>query len=208
MAIGILGVHHQRLAQRAFQCGAGIRPQPGQHIGRHRFTPRQKVGGGNPTRLRQVWDEHLASNSVAQAQPVAELPVEVAEEVAKPKKKEKKKDAHAVPAFINLDPFTVNLVPETGDQYLQVALSLELEDIVEEPALKAVMPKIRNNITLLLSSKKASELMPKEGKEQLAESLRDEINSVIEPPKKNKKGELVMPEGPVKSVLFTSFIIQ
>ena len=43
---------------------------------------RQKVGGGNPTRLRQVWDEHLASNSVAQAQPVAELPVEVAEEVA------------------------------------------------------------------------------------------------------------------------------
>ena len=70
------------------------------------------------------------------------------------------------------------------------------------------MPKIRNNITLLLSSKKASELMPKEGKEQLAESLKDEINGVIEPPKKNKKGELVAPEGPVKSVLFTSFIIQ
>jgi len=46
------------------------------------FALRQKVGGGNPTRLRQVWDEHLASNSVAQAQPVAELPVEVAEEVA------------------------------------------------------------------------------------------------------------------------------
>ena len=37
------------------------------------FALRQKVGGGNPTRLRQVWDEHLASNSVAQAQPVAEL---------------------------------------------------------------------------------------------------------------------------------------
>lgn len=46
------------------------------------FALRQKVGGGNPTRLRQVWDEHLANNSVAQAQPVAELPVEVAEEVA------------------------------------------------------------------------------------------------------------------------------
>lgn len=46
------------------------------------FALRQKVGGGNPTRLRQVWDEHLASDSVAQAQPVAELPVEVADEVA------------------------------------------------------------------------------------------------------------------------------
>lgn len=133
---------------------------------------------------------------------------DVAEETAKPKKKDKKKDAHAAPVFVNLDPFTVNLVPETGDQYLQVALSLELEDALEEPTLKAQMPKIRNNLTLLLSSKKASELLPKEGKEQLAEALRDEINSVIEPPKKNKKGEVVAPEGPVKSVLFTSFIIQ
>ena len=56
-----------------------------------------------------------------------------------------------------------------------------------EGIAKAVMPKIRNNITLLLSSKKASELLPKEGKEQLAEALKDEINGVIEPPKKNKK---------------------
>ncbi len=133
---------------------------------------------------------------------------EVAEEVAKPKKKEKKKDAHALPIFVNMDPFTVNLVPEAGDQYLQVALSLELEDPTEEIAVKAQMPKIRNNVTLLLSSKKASELLPKEGKEHLAETLKDEINSVIEPPKKNKKGEIIPPEGPVKSVLFTSFIIQ
>ena len=46
------------------------------------FALRQKVGGGNPSRLKQVWDEHLASQSVAKAEPVAELPVEVAEEVA------------------------------------------------------------------------------------------------------------------------------
>lgn len=46
------------------------------------FALRQKVGGGNPTRLKQVWDEHLASQSVTRAEPVAELPVEVAEEVA------------------------------------------------------------------------------------------------------------------------------
>src|SRR5574343_1851114 len=118
---------------------------------------------------------------------------EVAEETAKPKKKEKKKDAHALPIFVNMDPFTVNLVPETGDQYLQVALSLELDDPTEEAALKAQMPKIRNNLTLLLSSKKASELLPKEGKELLAEALKDEINSVITPPKKSKKGEASIP---------------
>jgi len=133
---------------------------------------------------------------------------EVAEETAKPKKKDKKKEAHAAPVFINLDPFTVNLVPETGDQYLQVILSLELDDPAADAQLKALTPKIRNNITLLLSSKKASELLPKEGKEKLAEALKEEINSVIEPPKKNKKGEVTASEGPVKAVLFTSFIIQ
>lgn len=46
------------------------------------FAIRQKVGGGNPARLKQVWDEHVASQSVQQTEPVAELPLEVAEEVA------------------------------------------------------------------------------------------------------------------------------
>lgn len=131
---------------------------------------------------------------------------EVAEETVKPKKKDKK--AEAPPVFVNMDPFTVNLVPETGDQYLQVVLSLELEDATAETGIKMQMPKIRNNITLLLSSKKASELLPKEGKQQLAAALMDEINGVIEPPVRNKKGETVKSEGPVKAVLFTSFIIQ
>lgn len=45
------------------------------------FALRQKVGGGNPSRLKQVWDEHLASKSVTHDEPVAELPIEVAEEV-------------------------------------------------------------------------------------------------------------------------------
>lgn len=133
---------------------------------------------------------------------------EAVEETAKPKEKKKKKDPKAVPAFIALEPFTVNLIPETGDQYLQVILSVEIEDAHEEGAIKQVMPKIRNNITLLLSGKKPSELLPKSGKEKLAEELKDEINSAIEPPTKTKKGELIMPDGPVKTVLFTSFIIQ
>ena len=46
------------------------------------FALRQKVGGGNPNRLKQVWDEHLAAKNTTEAEPVAELPVEVAEEVA------------------------------------------------------------------------------------------------------------------------------
>ncbi|MDR1995072.1 flagellar basal body-associated FliL family protein [Azonexus sp.] len=129
---------------------------------------------------------------------------EYAEEVVKPKKP-KKKNNSTPPVFINLDPFTVNLVPETGDQYLQVALSLELENPASEVTLKALMPRIRNDITLLLSSKKASELMTKDGKEKLALALKDEVNRAIEPQSQGKKAPI---EGPVEAVLFTSFIIQ
>lgn len=46
------------------------------------FALRQKVGGGNPTRLKQVWDEFATSLEVTQTEPLAELPVEVAEAVA------------------------------------------------------------------------------------------------------------------------------
>jgi flagellar FliL protein len=137
---------------------------------------------------------------------------EAAEESHKPKEKEKdkkKKDPHAAPAFIAFEPFTVNLVPEgSGDQFLQVIMSAEIEDAHADGAVKQQMPKIRNNVTMLLSSKKPSELMTKAGKETLADELKDEINSAIEPPTRTKRGELIMPDGPVKHVLFTSFIIQ
>jgi flagellar FliL protein len=71
-----------------------------------------------------------------------------------------------------------------------------------------MMPRIRNNVTLLLSSKKASELQPKEGKENLAKEIAAEINTAINPPVRNRRGEMVAPDAPVMSVLFTSFIIQ
>lgn len=44
------------------------------------FALRQKLGGGNPNRLKQVWDESLAQ--AAPTAPVSELPIEVAEAVA------------------------------------------------------------------------------------------------------------------------------
>lgn len=119
----------------------------------------------------------------------------------------KKKKAEAHPVYIPMDTFTVNLVPETGDQYLQVTLSLEAEDAAVGEKLKMHMPKLRNRIMLILSSKKPSELTPREGKEQLAEEIKTSINGIIggEPESdKDKKGSAT----PIKEVLFTSFIIQ
>ena len=54
---------------------------------------------------------------------------------------------------------------------------------------------------MLLSGKKASELITKEGKETLANEVRGLMNGILDP---GVKGS----EGPVREVLFTSFIIQ
>ena len=134
------------------------------------------------------------------------------EEKAKKEKEEKRKKSP--PVFAKLDTFTVNLVQETGDQYLQVAITLELEDATADTNLKASMPKIRDGIIRLLGSKKASELATTEGKDELAGELKDTLNELLVPqedapkkPKKGKKKKYVI-EGPVLSVLFTDFIIQ
>lgn len=46
------------------------------------FALRQAVGGGNPARLKQIWDDHLASVATSQAEPLAALPAELADELA------------------------------------------------------------------------------------------------------------------------------
>jgi flagellar FliL protein len=104
------------------------------------------------------------------------------------------------PVYVTMDTFTVNLVPESGEQFVQVVFSVEVASVEFEERIKTFMPKIRNNVVLLLSSKKASELLTKEGKEKLASEIRDQMNLVLASGAGNN--------GPVKEVLFTSFIIQ
>lgn len=107
------------------------------------------------------------------------------------------------PVFLEIDTFTVNLLSEGGDQYLQLAVTLELAGAEVADKVRLYMPRLRNQVMLLLSGKKPADLATKEGKELLARELRDEINSVIAPAAHGGKQET-----PVKAVLFTSFIVQ
>jgi flagellar FliL protein len=112
--------------------------------------------------------------------------------------KKKKKDEHP-PEYLAVEPFTVNLQPENGDQYLQVAFTLQVGGAEQAELIKANMAKVRSRVLLLLSGKKASEINTVEGKQQLA----GEILAVVKLPFA-EHGE----EQEVSDVLFTSFIIQ
>ena len=122
------------------------------------------------------------------------------QEESSPSKKKKHSAAKAgPPVFVPIDSFTVNLQPENGEQYLQIAFTLQVANAEEMDSIKLNMPKVRSRLLLLLSGKKASELNTVEGKQQLAAEIINQVNQPFE-----DKG----PEQDVTDVLFTAFIIQ
>lgn len=85
----------------------------------------------------------------------------------------------APPKFMALEPFTVNLQNDGGDQYLQVGISLKFTAPELEEELKTHMPEIRSRLVFLLSSKHAAELGPMDGKKKLVKEIIAETNSVL-----------------------------
>lgn len=103
------------------------------------------------------------------------------------------------PVFVVIDPFVVNLQSENGDQFLQVALTLQVPSADTAATLKLFMPQVRSRLLMVLSSKKASELLSSEGKHNLTDEIIDQLG---EPFAGNSKGPTIT------DVFYTSFVIQ
>ncbi|MCC6657960.1 MAG: flagellar basal body-associated FliL family protein [Rhodocyclaceae bacterium] len=83
------------------------------------------------------------------------------------------------PVFVPLDAFTVNLTTEQGDQYLQVAATLKVLDQAAADVVKQYMPEVRHRTLTLISSKKPSQIASAEGRERLAEEMRQTANNIL-----------------------------
>jgi flagellar FliL protein len=120
----------------------------------------------------------------------------------KPGHAEKHDDAEAKPpVFLPMESFTVNLQPgDSGtEQFLQISLTLQVDDEKQVEILKQYMPHVRSQLLLLLSGKKAADILTPDGKNKLSQEI---INMFKQP---------FVPGGPkvnVSSVLFTSFVVQ
>ena len=112
-------------------------------------------------------------------------------------------DAHASkkadlpPVYSKLDTFVVNL-SGPGGTLLQVDMQAELTDADAQKKLTDYMPKVRSAVILLLSAKTPEELSTSEGKLRLKSQVKQVINGSMD----------TSGDEPVKSVVFTSFIIQ
>lgn len=118
---------------------------------------------------------------------------------AKKGEEEHAEAASKVPVFVVIEPFVVNLQQESGDQFLQVALTLQVPNPETAETLKTFMPQVRSRLLMVLSSKKASELMTNDGKRNLTDEIIDQLG---EPFAGGGKGPAIT------DVFYTSFVIQ
>jgi len=129
-----------------------------------------------------------------------ELPPEVVEEAPKPKGKLKKiiiltvllvvllgggafaylalfdepapkKAEHVEKAMMPLEPFLVNLADKDARRYLKVKIDLEVDTEKTAKDLEKSMPRIRDQLIFLLSSKSYQDISTPEGKTQLKKEI-------------------------------------
>jgi len=145
-----------------------------------------------------------------------------------PAKTAKKKEKGEKPVFVPMEVFVVNLADHEADRYAQIGITLEVPDDKVSEEIKTYLPAIRNNILLLLAHKSSADLAGGEGKELLAKQIRREAlramgeeigdeddaaapaaDEASAPAAKKKKKHKGIPEdAPIRSVQFSSFIIQ
>ena len=84
------------------------------------------------------------------------------------------------PKYIALgENFTVNLLHEDGDQYLQAGITLKIVDPALEEKIKARMPEIKSKLLFLLANKLPSELQTAAGKQRLVSDIIAETDAVL-----------------------------
>lgn len=126
-------------------------------------------------------------------------------------------DPKVTPMFVPLDVFTVNLADRETDRFIQVGVTLEVEDHKAGEQIKAFMPVIRNNILLVLTNKTADAVREPLGKRRLAAEIRAQalrplgFSVTAEELLEDASGKPRPPRPtplPIKAVHFSTFIVQ
>ncbi len=102
-------------------------------------------------------------------------------------------EENAKSKVISLDTFLVNLVGDRGRKLVKVNMELEVsgEGILDEVTKQK--PKIRDMIITITSSKVYGDISSKEGKENLRNEIKDQIN-------------LFLTKGKIEKIFFTEFL--
>ncbi len=118
----------------------------------------------------------------------------------KDKKKKTKEKAHGEEgATINFEPFLVNLADKEASRYVKTSIRLlvgnkEAAETISKGQI--LMPRLRDTILTILSSRTAEEITNNEGKEKLKKEILAQVN------------EYLPEESAALEVFFTDFVVQ
>jgi flagellar FliL protein len=105
------------------------------------------------------------------------------------------------PLYVPLDPpFVANFQGDQQVRFLQITAQIMTHDPKTVEALKASDPIIRNDLLMLFSNQKATDLATNEGKEKLRAAALEAVRKVLSA--NDGKPEKV------DTVLFTTFVMQ
>lgn len=96
---------------------------------------------------------------------------------------------------MTLEPFVVNLADPMGRRYLKANMDVEVTDGDVAAELNAAMPKIKDALLLLLSSKSFADISSMDKKIELKNEIVDRLN-------------LIIGKAKVRNVYFTEFVVQ
>lgn len=98
-------------------------------------------------------------------------------------------------AIYEMDTFIVNLAGDSGNHYLKVKISLELDNESLTVEIEKRLPQFRDSILTLLSSKTMQDVKTLEGKAQIRAEIITILNQYLK-------------TGKVTNVYFGDFIVQ
>lgn len=82
--------------------------------------------------------------------------------------------------LLQLESFTVNLAQGDGPRrYLRLDAVLKMSDDAKKEEFEARKPQIRDTIISILNTKRADDLLKREGKDYLKEEIKSSINSYL-----------------------------
>ncbi|ELF0494424.1 flagellar basal body-associated protein FliL [Campylobacter coli] len=97
-------------------------------------------------------------------------------------------------AMYPLDPFTLNLLSDSGSRYVKCTIELEQNTELLKPELDKKVAVIRDIIIRTLTAKTFEEVSTQKGKERLKDELVGKINEILT-------------DGFIKNVYFTDFVV-
>jgi flagellar FliL protein len=119
----------------------------------------------------------------------------LAEEISRDEASRMNTTAASIGVMLELEPFVVNLADPKARHFLKASITLELRTERSKEHANTLLPMIRNDIIMLLSSQTLEDVITMEGKI----SLRDEIVARV---------TRILGEGYLRNVYFSQFVVQ